>query len=122
MIIATEKKRPLRVADLIKEEISKMLIRGLKDPRLDMVNVTFAKVTNDLRHAKVYFRVSKESFDLDEVIKGLNSAKTYIRRELKNAIRIKFIPELHFQYDDSLEYGDKIEKIFKRLKDENSEE
>lgn len=122
MFDSNNRRRPLRLADQIKKEISKMLIKGLKDPRLDMVNITHAKVSNDLRHAKVYFRVSKETFDLDEIKKGLNSASSFIRRELLKMLEIKFIPELEFYYDDSIEYGEKIENIFKKIKNESKRE
>ena len=122
MATIVERKRPLRVADRIKEEIASMLLRGLKDPRLKMVNVTHAKVTDDLRHAKVYFRVMRQSYDLDEILRGLKSASGFIRRELKESIKIKFIPELQFLYDDSLESGEKIENLFKKIKNESSEE
>lgn len=118
----TEKKRPLRVADVIKEEISKMLIRGLKDPRLAMANITYVKVTNDLSLAKVYFRVMKESFDVDQVIKGFERAENFIRRALRDFLEIRTVPQLKFYYDDSLEYGERIENIFRRIKDESSEE
>ncbi len=117
----SEKKRPIRVGNRIKEEISRMLLKGIKDPRLEMVNITNTKVSGDLRHAKVYFMVTRDSYDVDEIIKGLNSAKSYIRRELLKALRMKFVPELKFFYDDSLEYGNRIEKIFKKIKNENSQ-
>jgi len=119
---SNEKKRPLRVADLIKEEISKMIIKGLKDPRVQDVNITHAKVTDDLRHARIYFRVMKETFDLDEVLKGLSRAKSFIRRKLGKLLGMKFVPDLQFFYDDSIEYGEKIEKIFKKIRSVETEE
>ena len=116
-----QKKRSLRLADLIKEEIARMLLKGIKDPRVDMVNLTFVKLTPDLRHAKIYFRVSKISFDVDDVQKGLNSAKNYIRRELLKSLGIKFIPELRFIYDVSIENSEKLRGILEKIKGEESE-
>ena len=118
----TGKKRHLRLADLIKEEISRMLIKGLKDPRVDMVNITHVKVSGDLRFGKVYFRVSKTSYDIREVMKGLKSASAFIKRELLKALGIKFVPELEFLYDNSLEYAEHMEKIFAKIRGDSAEE
>jgi ribosome-binding factor A len=114
-------KRSNRVADLLREEISTMLIRGLRDPRISMVNITGAKITNDLRYAKIYFRVMRETFDLAQVMKGLESAKPFMKKEVGKVLGLRFIPELTFVYDDSLDYGDKMEKIFKKLSTEKKD-
>jgi len=108
-------KRSVRVSDLIKEEIAKIIMHKLRDPRLGFVTVTGSKVSDDLRHATVYVSVLEEA-KRDETLKILTSSASFIRTELSKRIKMKFVPALFFKIDESIEQGIKIEKILKEIK------
>ena len=100
--------------DRINEDMLRELpqiIRNVKDPRVNsgLLTVTHCEVTGDLKYAKVYFSVLNG--DADEVKKGLISAKGYIRREIAQRLNMRNTPEFTFISDDSIEKGDKINKI-----------
>ncbi len=100
-------------SDMVKE-ISYILMMEVKDPNVKFVTVTDAHVTNDLSYAKIYVTVLNKEY-ITETLKALNNAKGFIRNELKNRMDIRNIPELEFVYDESIEYGSKIEKIIEDI-------
>lgn len=108
-------KRSVRVSDLIKEEVAQIIMHRLRDPRIGFVTVTGVNVSEDLRHAKVYISIL-EGTKQDETLKILNSSAKFIRGELASRVRIKFIPQLVFKLDESIEYGAKIERILNEIK------
>lgn len=108
-------KRSVRVSDLIKEEVADIIMNRLKDPRLGFITVTEARVSNDLRHAKIFFSVLEDD-KKDESLKILTSSARFIRSELAKKVRIKFIPDIVFKIDESIEYGAKINKILSNIK------
>lgn len=90
--------------------ISEILATEIKDENIKFVTITSCDITNDLSYAKVYFTV----FDIEkknETIKALEKAKSFIRGEISKRINIRHTPELRFIFDESIEYGNKIEKI-----------
>ena len=96
------------------EEISKILQEEVKDEAIKFVTVTSVAVTNDLSFAKVYVTVLNEEKQ-DETLKALNDASGYIRKLLADRIEIRHTPELKFLYDDSIEYGNRIEEKIKEI-------
>jgi ribosome-binding factor A len=110
-------KRSEKVGDLIREEISQIFLRGLKDPRIGFVTITKVDVSDDLRVAKVYYSVFGGEQEKEESYEGLESAKGYIKRELGRRVRLKYMPEISFKFDDSLEYGEHIEELLRGVKD-----
>lgn len=112
--------RPHRVADLLKREISEILFKELKDPRVGFVTITRVKVTADLRIAKIYFSALSSKGNVEDSLSGLNSAKEFIRTELKRRVRLRFIPILEFIVDDTLDYVEKIEKLIQQTKMETN--
>jgi ribosome-binding factor A len=114
--------RTRRVGDLIKREISDIIDRQLKDPRIGMVTVTAVTVTADIRHAKVYFSVLGDEEDRQRTQSGLESARFFIQGEIGRRIRLKYTPELSFQYDQTLDYGFHINNILKELKNHHDKE
>jgi ribosome-binding factor A len=112
-------KRSARVSDLIKEEVADIIMNRLKDPRLGFITVTEARVSNDLRHAKIFFSVLEDE-KKDESLKILTSSARFIRSELAKKVRIKFIPELVFKIDESIEYSAKINRMLSNIKSSNS--
>jgi len=107
-----------RISSNMVKEISYILMMEVKDPNVKFVTVTDAKVTNDLSYAKIYVTVLNQEY-IKETMKALNNAKGFIRNELKERMDIRNIPELEFVYDESIEYGNKIEKIIEDIHKED---
>ena len=121
-----DSKRSERVADLIQKEISQMLVKSIKDPRIGFVTITKVTVSEDFRLAKVYFSVAGTLEERERSMKGLDSAKGYVRKELGRRIRLRHTPEIMFQFDPSIEYAIHMEKLIqsihgKKEADENEE-
>ena len=113
----TEGKRSEKVADLIRKEISEMLIRDLKDPRIGFITVTRVSVSDDCRSAKIYFSVMGSTEERERSTEGLNSAKGYVRRELGRRIQLRHTPDIVFQFDPSIEYAIHMEEVFQNLRE-----
>ena len=105
-----------RLNNMFVEEISKIIHQDIKDKDIDFVTITDAKVTNDLSFAKIY--ITTLNNDRDKVLKALNKASSFIRTMLCDKIKIRKMPEIHFVYDESIEYGKKIEDIIERINNE----
>ncbi len=113
-----EGKRSEKVADLVQKEISGMLLRSIKDPRIGFVTITRVAVTDDCRLAKIYFSIMGALGERERAMEGLNSAKGYIRRELGRRMKLKYTPEILFQFDPSIEYAIHMEELIHRLQEE----
>ena len=103
-----------RIASNMVKEISYILANEVKDNNIKFVTVTSVKLASDLSFAKVYVTV----FDKEktkETIKALDQAKGFIRKKLSERIDIRHTPELSFVFDESIEYGNKIEKIIQEI-------
>ena len=105
-----------RLNDQIQEVISEVLYKEVKNPDLKFVTITGCNVTNDLSFCKVYFTVLNK--DPKETLKELNSASSFIRGEISKRIEIRHTPELKFIYDESIEYGRKIDAIIDKINKE----
>jgi ribosome-binding factor A len=112
-------KRSLRVGDMILKEISEMLIKGnIRDPRIEPVVLTGIKLTDDLGFARVYFTVIGDQIDKQNIMEGLQSASSYIKRELSRRLRIRRIPDLKFEFDEVLQEGYRIDELLRKTKGE----
>jgi len=100
--------RQRRLGQLFKQEISELLLREIKDPRIAFVSITSVEVAADLRHAKVLVSVLGTERERKSTVAGLRSAASFIRRELGSRLRLKYIPEIEIVYDDSIEEGSRI--------------
>ena len=105
-----------RLNNMFVEEISKILHQEIKDRDINFVTVTEARISNDLSFAKVY--ITTMDNDREKVLKALNKASSYIRTILCDRVKIRKMPEIHFVYDESIEYGKKIEDIIERINNE----
>lgn len=110
--------RPEKVAEQIHKEVSTMLMFNIKDPRVSPVSITAVKVSKDIGTAKIFFTVSGDDSDRKAAETGLKSAAPYIRRELGQLMRLRFVPQLKFVYDESVGYGRKIDELLRQVKDE----
>ena len=103
-----------RIASNLIKEISYILANKINDRDIKFVTITDCKVTTDLSFAKVYFTVLENDWK-EETLKALKNASGYIRKELAERVDIRHIPELQFVFDESIEYGNKIEHIIEQL-------
>jgi ribosome-binding factor A len=108
-------KRSEKVAEAIHELVSELLIKGLKDPRIGFVTITGVKVTDDLHLATVYFTVIGSEEEMKATGQGLNSARGFIRKEMGKSLHMRYIPELIFRYDESVQYGSRIETLLREI-------
>lgn len=109
-----------KLSEQIKKEISSIIQNEIKDPRVPMLtSVVAVEVTRDLRYAKVYVSVFGDEDKKSECIDGLKSASGYIRKEVGSRMNIRYIPELIFEIDRSIEYGMHIDKVIKEMKKSN---
>lgn len=109
--------RANRVGEQIKKELSDIIGRKLKDPRVGFVTVTDVEVTGDLQQAKVYLTVLGDEEQKKDTLDGLEKAKGFIRSEVGKRIRLRKTPELIFEIDESIEYGNRIETLIKKIHD-----
>ncbi len=101
-----------RVNTLMQREISELIQRDLRDPRLDeFVSVTEVSVSPDLRHARVFVSSFGGQQKEPQILEALSSAAGFLRSELAKKVRIRRMPELHFQWDNSIEKGDRILRL-----------
>jgi len=103
-----------RIGSELQRQISYILMTEIKDEDIKFVTITDVKVTNDLGFAKVYFTVLNKD-RIKETEKALKGAAGFIRTKLCDLVDIRHMPELNFIYDESIEYGNKIEKIIEEL-------
>ncbi|MEZ4599259.1 MAG: ribosome-binding factor A [Syntrophotaleaceae bacterium] len=115
-----EHQRAHRVGELIHQEISSLLLKGLKDPRIGFVTITNVTVTPDLHLARVYFTAMGDEKERTNTEKGLQSAVPYLRRELGKRLRMRYVPDLVFHFDSSLEYGNRIESLLREIHQEDN--
>ena len=109
--------RPERVAELIQREVTDILIRRFRDPRLAGITITDVEVSGDLKHAKIFFSTLEEGETREKTFAALRHATSAVRRELAPRINLREVPEVHFEFDDSLERGARVEEILRRIRD-----
>jgi ribosome-binding factor A len=108
-------KRSDRLGELILAEISGLIAREIKDPRIGFVTFTRVDLSDDLRYAKVFVSSIGSPPEKARTLQGLCSATGYIRRHLGRALQLRYTPELSFLLDDSLEHGAKIAQLLRQL-------
>jgi len=116
-----EFQRSHRVGEQIHKEISALLVKGLKDPRIGFVTITAVEVTPDMHLARVYFTVMGDEKVRRNTEKGLQSSVPYLRRELGRRLSMRYIPDILFCFDASLEYGNRIETLLKEIHTEGDD-
>ena len=108
-----------RVNSLIRQEISQLLQRQVKDPRLgNFIAVTEVSTSPDLKYAKVFVSCLGSEEEKQTALRALTSASGFFRRELARCLKIRSVPELSFQWDDSIERGDHILRLIDELTSE----
>jgi ribosome-binding factor A len=112
-----------RIEEQLRIELSEIIEREIQDPRVGLATVTSVKISPDLRHARVFVTILGDAGQKKKGIQGLRSAASYIRRSLSKRLHhLKRIPDLTFDYDESVEKGIRIEELLEQIKsDEESQ-
>ncbi len=116
-------RRVSRVASLLQQEVSQMLLNEIKDDRVGagMVSITDVDVSGDLQHAKIYVSIYGTEEARKETMAGLQSATGFVRRELGKRIRLRRTPEVRFIEDRGIERGDRMLALLNRLSEERED-
>jgi ribosome-binding factor A len=104
-----------RVADQVRAELARLLLRGVRDPRLGFVTVTSVDMAGDLRTARVFVSVLGSESSRSDSLDALNAARGYLRREIGRSLRLRYVPDLKFEIDLSVERGSRIEELLSGL-------
>ena len=109
-----EKKRPSRIAEAVKNELSVVLLQKMRDPAVATISVSRVLVTDDLKYAKIYYRVMGDSKSARLAGKGLERARGFLRTQLARSLNLRYTRALQFFYDET---ADKVEEVEKLLRD-----
>jgi ribosome-binding factor A len=104
-----------RMADLIRDEISRLLLRDIHDPRIGFVTLTGVSVSPDLRAVNVFVSVLGDEAARDASLKALTGAAGYVQKALFRNLRLRYSPVVTFRIDDSLERGERIERALRQI-------
>ena len=115
-------KRSARVGDHILKEIAYILLSKVNDPRVNGVTVTGIRLSDDLKLARVYFSVIGQEDQVERAQAGLKSAKGFIKREIGLRMGLRYVPEITFVHDPSLESGSHMDRLFDEIIDPESKE
>ena len=107
--------RPIRVGELIQSEIAELVLRHLKDPRLQMSTISHVDVSSDLRHARLYISHLGSEAEQEAALNGFEHAAGFIRNQLGKRLRLRHVPQLSFQLDTAIAYGVKVSHILHDL-------
>jgi len=110
-------KRADRVREVMLEEISSIIRNELKDPRIGFVTVMDVELPGNLRHANVFISPMGTPEEKEKTVEGIRSATSFIRRQLGQRMKIKFVPEISFKWDHTAEHSDKINRIIHHIKE-----
>jgi ribosome-binding factor A len=113
--------RPDRVGEQIREEISSLLLREVRDPGIGLITLTRVKVSPDLQLVRVYYTLMGDAKAREATRRALERATPFLRRQIGSRIRLRRVPELRFQFDESVEHQERIERILLDLQAERDE-
>ncbi len=113
-------RRATRIGDQVLREIADILTRKVKDPRVKGTTLTGIWMSNDLKHARVYYSVLGEEREVSLAQAGLDSSKGFIKREIGLRLEIKHMPDIVFKHDPSLAVGEQMERLFRKLRKDDS--
>jgi ribosome-binding factor A len=113
-----EQKRSTRVADAIRRELSELLLKAARDPKLRDVHITRVDVTDDLKIAKIYFSVFGDAGRIKPAENALQNAKGFMRTHIAKTLNMRFTPTLQFRHDTMVEKVEHIEAIFREIENE----
>ncbi len=109
-------KRADRVGGQVQKELSDLLLKEIRDPRLGSITILHVSITDNLRSAKIYFSVAGGEEGKLSALAGFKSASGYLRRQLSRRLELRHMPEIEFFYDASLDRATKINKVLKEIR------
>lgn len=115
-------KRSVRVGEQLLQEIADLLEHKVRDPRVRGVTLTGVRLSRDLKSAKVFFSSLGDAVDVEKAQEGLNSAKGFIKREIGFRLELRYMPEIEFRHDPSLQYGEDMERLLEDLNPPEAED
>ncbi len=114
-------KRSLRVSELIRREICDIIASKVKDRFVKNIIVTHVKVTDDLKIAKVYYRLIKDKINKEKIELSLGRVTKFIRMEIGSRTELKYVPEIQFYYDSGMDEAARIDYLLAKLKEDRAE-
>lgn len=114
-------RRSKKIAQQIKNEISWLIDRKLKDPAKGFITITYVKLSADMKLAYIYYTVLGEEDSRANTQEVLNRSVSFLRNELKGKLNLRFLPELRFFYDDTFDYSQKISNLISKIHDEDNQ-
>jgi len=115
-------KRSDRVAGVLRDNIAAIIQNELKNPEIGFVTVTSVQLSRDLRSARVYVTILGSDEDKDQTLEILKNSIASIKNRLRKRVSLKYMPELQFRYDPSLDQGERIDEILDSLNQDNKDE
>ena len=112
-------KRADRIGGQVQKELSDLLQKEIRDPRLDLVTIMRVSITDDLRSARIYFSVAEGEERKVSAMAGFKSAAGYLRRKLSRRLELRHVPELEFLYDESFDRATRINKVLRAIRNGN---
>lgn len=112
--------RQERIAASIREVVSELMLRRLKDPRIGFASIVNVEVNRDLSLAKIYVSVLGSEQDKKRTMEGFKSAQGLIRSEVSKALGIRYAPELQFVLDEGIEYSMRVSKLLSQIKESDN--
>ncbi len=109
-------KRAARVGEELLREVADVLTRKVRDPRVRAATLTGIQLSNDLKHAKIFYSFIGGGEDIKQVQAGLDSATGFIKREVGQRIELKYIPDVVFKFDPTLKKAQYMEELFERVR------
>ena len=107
--------RPARVGDQIREELSELLARHVKDPGIGFITITYVKVSPDLQVARAFYTLLGDDKARKDTARALERATPFLRRQIAGRLRLRRAPELTFQFDESIERQQRIEQLIEEI-------
>ncbi len=114
--------RPARVGELIQSELAVLLLKDLKDPRLELSTVSHVDVSPDLRHARVYISRVGDAQEQENALEGFQRAAGFIRGQLGKRLKLRYVPKLEFVIDTGIAYGVRISSMLNTLVPQEQED
>jgi len=112
-MVEGDDRRQERVAEMVLRELSQLLLRDLKDPRLRGVTLTRVRMSDDLRHARIFFSHFQGHQVATESVKGFRSASGFIRRQIGRVLQLRYTPELDFEFDAGIENAARVDELLR---------
>ena len=115
-----ESRRARQLADQIKFELGWLVERELRDPAKGFITITRVKMSSDLKFARVYFSAMGDDEQRAASEKALRRGAGFLRRALGQKLNVRYVPELRFFFDDSLDYAEHMNKLFRKIDDDKN--